>query len=47
MQEFEMTNVDVNEFDELAPVTLGQVSEVTGAAPDGEHDWDNVVWGNE
>lgn len=34
------------EMDELEPMILAPVSEVTGSGGSGEDDWDNVVWGN-
>jgi hypothetical protein len=35
------------DLDELEPVELAMVTEVTGSAPSGGGDDDNVVWANE
>jgi hypothetical protein len=42
-----VTNPIACESDDLEPVVLAAVTEVTGAAPSGGGDDDNVVWANE
>lgn len=45
-----MQDLDLNEpmpeIDELEPLPLGAVSELTGSGGPGEGDADNIVWGN-
>jgi len=50
MEESKVGGEDVRtEVDQqLEPITIAKVSDVTGAAPPGESDpRDNVVWGND
>lgn len=37
-------NPDVVEVVDLEPITIGEVTDVTGASTDGEGDF-NIVWG--
>lgn len=49
MQEANVSRDDDFTMDEhLEPIVIGPISEVTGAAPSGQHDeFDNIVWGQE
>lgn len=46
MRESNVKNEEMRiEIDELEPVILGQVSEITGTSAAGGGDRDNIVWG--
>jgi len=40
-----LDNQEVMELDELEPLVLAKVTQVTGTAPGGSNDVENVVWG--